>query len=188
MLAALQTTDVLLEDESDAERAAQMWEPFARQTASVERETSAEQEFTQQVASAHGAIAGQLRIFEDVAQRFAPNSTRQYYNALEDSVEAYNSAIRALQDSALQNAIVSANQANATIKEGEFSITQQEHEMLAKARKLSPEGRDKVIETIDEMLDREDMRRLVREAFEISTSSFARYWGPKSDANPKKSI
>ncbi|HVR08500.1 MAG TPA: hypothetical protein VMW75_10680 [Thermoanaerobaculia bacterium] len=93
-----------------------------------------------------------------------------------------------LHATAMLNMAVMVDQSDLAMVASNASVTPQESEMLAKVRRLSPENRDEVIRIVDEMLDREDMRRLVREAFEISSKSFARYWGPKGNANPKKSL
>jgi hypothetical protein len=68
------------------------------------------------------------------------------------------------------------------------AVTDEERDLISKIRLLSSRSRGELAEVLDAMLDRDDTRRLVEEAFEISSDSFARYWGPRSDAIPKKSL
>jgi hypothetical protein len=186
MPAALQTTDVLLEDESDVERAAQMWESFARQTVSVEQESSVALEFARQVASANEAIAEQLRMHENLARRFTLHPIHQYYSTLEYSMEAHSSAIRALQDTALQSAIASTNQAIATTTEGEFSMTQQEREMLVKSRKLSAEKQKEHREWLDAALLASRNEGFIQAVASMSDEVFANLWDNSVDAEYDK--
>lgn len=59
--------------------------------------------------------------------------------------------------------------------------------MLAKIRSLPHAERAEHEEFLDTLLDKAEHRRLVREAFEITKRSLARYWGD-DDEKPKEDI
>lgn len=61
-----------------------------------------------------------------------------------------------------------------------------ESRMLTKIRSLPPRRREELNEIVDDMLARECHRKLVREAFDISTRSLARDWGADDDKEPDK--
>lgn len=54
----------------------------------------------------------------------------------------------------------------------------EDFKMLAKVRRLPPTERAEHAEFLDTLVDQAEHRRLVREAFEISKRSLARFWGP----------
>ena len=59
-------------------------------------------------------------------------------------------------------------------------------DMLAKIRQLPAERQAELDEKIEEMLAREHDKKLLREAFELSAPSLARYWKADDDERTKE--
>ncbi|HEY6322151.1 MAG TPA: hypothetical protein VJA16_11395 [Thermoanaerobaculia bacterium] len=68
------------------------------------------------------------------------------------------------------------------------TTTNYDYILLAKINSLSPEKREELTNIINDMLDRDDTRRLVAEAFELSARSLARSWGSDNDDAPQESL